>query len=106
MNDCAIVIARFLCGMSRCGHAIIKKQGSHAVGSRRECIRFAALMCLVASVAACGGGGGSGAAQPVNHPPVADAGPAQTSVKRALVTLDGSASHDPDGNGLSYAWSQ
>jgi hypothetical protein len=63
------------------------------------------LMWFVASVAACGGGGGGGG-QAVNHAPVADAGAALTSVKRAVVTLDGSASHDPDGNTLTYAWSQ
>jgi hypothetical protein len=63
-------------------------------------------MWFVASVAACGGGGGGGGGQAVNHAPVANAGAAQTSVKRAFVTLDGSASHDPDGNSLTYAWSQ
>lgn len=43
-----------------------------------------------------------------NQAPVADAGGARTVDQGAVVTLDGSASHDPD-NGpdpLSYAWSQ
>jgi hypothetical protein len=75
------------------------------VGIYKACSRFALLMCLAASIAACGGGGGSGSPT-VNHPPVADAGTAQTTAKRVVVTLDGSASHDPDGNSLSYSWSQ
>jgi hypothetical protein len=45
----------------------------------------------------------------VNHPPTADAGPAQQvnadATCRASVTLDGGGSSDPDGDRLSYAWS-
>ena len=44
----------------------------------------------------------------VNQPPVAAAGSPQTAVMGSLVTLDGSASHDPD-NGpspLAYQWTQ
>lgn len=45
---------------------------------------------------------------PPDLPPVANAGPDQiielTSCDGALVTLDGSQSNDPDGDGLAYAW--
>jgi hypothetical protein len=42
----------------------------------------------------------------VNQPPTAHAGPDQTKNENTLVTLDGSGSHDPDLDGLSYHWLQ
>ena len=56
-----------------------------------------------------GHGGTSNAAvtvtvNPVNDPPVADAGPDQSARTKDIVTLNGSASSDVDGNALTYLW--
>ena len=44
----------------------------------------------------------------LNHPPIANAGPGQilgcTDHTGTPAILDGSASHDPDGDALSYLW--
>jgi PKD repeat protein len=42
----------------------------------------------------------------VNRAPIADAGPDQTVPKKTMVTLNGTGSSDPDGDILTYAWSQ
>lgn len=42
----------------------------------------------------------------VNAPPVANAGPAQSVVANANVTLNGTGSTDPDGTVVAYAWIQ
>ncbi len=44
--------------------------------------------------------------KPQNNPPVADAGGDTTVNERGMVTLDGSKSSDPDGDRLTYSWSQ
>ncbi len=41
-----------------------------------------------------------------NAPPVSNAGPNQSVNERTLVTLDGTGSTDPDGDPLSYTWTQ
>ena len=42
----------------------------------------------------------------VNNPPIANAGEDQTVDNSATVTLNGNASSDPDGDALSYQWTQ
>jgi hypothetical protein len=42
----------------------------------------------------------------VNHPPKAETGPDMVVQPGAVVVLDGSQSLDPDGNIVSYRWSQ
>lgn len=41
-----------------------------------------------------------------DDPPIANAGPNQIGVPAGLITLDGSASYSPDGNPITYQWTQ
>lgn len=61
---------------------------------------FTVFCALLAMTAGCPLGGGS------NEAPVADAGVDQTVDVGILVQLDGSGSSDPNGDALTYQWSQ
>ena len=60
-----------------------------------------ALACFLLS--ACGGGDG-GSDETINHAPLAQAKYVQSAPDGSIVTLDGSASSDADGDALTYAW--
>jgi len=71
----------------------------------RISVIFAGAMAL----AACGGGGSDEPASsptPSNSRPIVDAGADRTVTENISVSLDGSASEDPDGDALSFAWTQ
>jgi hypothetical protein len=53
-----------------------------------------------------GNGGGGGGGGGFNQPPVANAGPAQTVAPGATVVLSGTASTDPNGDPLTFQWTQ
>ena len=68
-------------------------------------IRLQALTLLAMTLAACGGGSPDSSV-PQNRAPSANAGIDQSVDEFASVMLDGSGSSDPDGDPLTYSWSQ
>ena len=75
-------------------------------------MRTLLLVATALTLSACGGGGGGsdnggGGGTPTNRAPTANAGVAQSVNEFDTVTLDGSASSDPDaGTTLTYSWTQ
>jgi hypothetical protein len=63
-------------------------------------------LAAVLLIACSSGGEGNGGQNPNNVPPTANAGAAQTVTAGDPVTLNGSASSDPDGSIATYAWTQ
>ncbi len=73
----------------------------------RRALRSFVLLGMLGGLAACGGGGGGGdgGGGTTNTAPVASAGSDQSVQTGSVVTLDGSASRDANGDTISYAWS-
>jgi proprotein convertase subtilisin/kexin type 2 len=65
---------------------------------------YASMSFLLLALVGCGGGGGGGNAANNNTAPVANAGIVQNVVAGTLVTLNGSASSDANGDPLTYSW--
>ena len=93
---------------ARAASAWVLQRPRNALG--RAAALVAAGVIAVAALSACGGGGSDGAPtppsanQPGNAAPIANAGPPQNVIVASVVSLDGSASSDANGDPLTYSW--
>lgn len=71
-----------------------------------RCAVVTLVACVLLSACGGGGGGGGGNSPAANQMPIANAGADATFFRAQLVTLDGTASTDPEGASLSYSWTQ
>jgi len=68
-------------------------------------MKFIAVLAVSLLLVGCGGGGTDGAGvSATNAAPVASAGSNQSVIAGTVVTLDGSASSDANGDALTYGW--
>ncbi len=77
-----------------------------ALNPKRGLHKLVLLLCIAPVIAAGCPGPRSTNPPTTNNPPVADAGTDQVVNAGASVTLDGSGSRDPEGNALSFTWTQ
>ena len=70
-------------------------------------VRRICVAALAVALTACGGGGSGGdtSAPTTNSAPTANAGASQNVTTATLITLNGSASSDSNGDSLTYSWS-
>ena len=73
--------------------------------TRCKLLIAATVVVLLSACGSGGGGGDGGSSSPAaNTKPVANAGIAQDVITGALVTLNGGASSDANGDPLTYSW--
>ena len=70
----------------------------------KSLLAFIGILALCASLSGCGGGGTTTATATTNVAPTANPGASQNVLVGAVVSMDGSASKDPDGGTLTFKW--